>query len=789
KEPSPTPMPIIKYDATDDKAVPMVKCLAKYPDQKVDSPKDKEKSPSVIVVEIGVPNKLQVTNRENSQDPGDRRIFELSQIYNEILKTWRRPEPVFASQKTVTTTGSVKLSALSDLLDVVERLEQKDLVEELAKKINEKMEPDLKKQMMHDAHLVTDSRASLRAISKNDLSGIFENMEPGSVSIAFKRVLNDVKARSSSIRAGGLYDEYKKGFCQIFSDHKIPRQSLLTTDKDYFLDNDSLPRMNDSSSCLVVDKKEIKMTNGPVGTSPKNVNYLKALDNYIKLNRESSQNGGLKPYFLPNSKNRQLVWNEVPLLRPGTIPKKPQKLKISEPPPKTVKMKIEEPPPKTEPKVEETQPSQSVGKTIMLSPNNSTWQEIFSGIDPKQLISGMKAIKHSAFSNMFDEYQNQIEVLNKALKTKQNLWKDVVDKGKTPVKSKIKRNSVLNPPGRSPVVPFPDILVNHAPQVGTTSMIDNMANQMSLSPLEMAQRIVGTGQNVGDPRLRIVPNQMQPINQFGVCPKSPEILYQAPCQIQPDPRYQQLEGGMSPILDKILQRLETIQATKGNQSDGEDRNLPCCFSDPAAGAPCDLNGSWESLYLGVRINIQSPSTAVMETEKAKLPCYNPTRDKSHHRRMRRTCVKINNNMLKEKSDMQHASSIGIPLNISVQETVPPRAHNILDNISDWVFSGHAVMVLGGPLSLSFRQTKTSTIGHFVGYCRTCGCVDTIFGSWTFCQPSRDCQDITMSIVDRRDMLRRYSMDERRKNRFKERLYLHSKFAKMEKQRLHDEQEK
>lgn len=179
----------------------------------------------------------------------------------------------------------------------------------------------------------------------------------------------------------------------------------------------------------------------------------------------------------------------------------------------------------------------------------------------------------------------------------------------------------------------------------------------------------------------------------------------------------------------------------------------------------------------------------MEEKKESPGCFKSKKRKSREdvQRFLRTCVKINSTDLKGLNDIRNQPSAGIPLNISVQETVPPRVHELLDNIQDWQFLGHALMIQGGPISLSFRQMKSSLIGHFVGYCRTCGCVDTIFGSWTFCRPSRDCQDISMSIVDRRDMLRRYSMDERRKNRVKEQLYHRSKFAKMEKKRVREEQ--
>lgn len=206
-----------------------------------------------------------------------------------------------------------------------------------------------------------------------------------------------------------------------------------------------------------------------------------------------------------------------------------------------------------------------------------------------------------------------------------------------------------------------------------------------------------------------------------------------------------------------------------------------------SGAPCDLNGSWESQVLGIRINIKTPPTN-SDGEEAEKPTCSQHKGRTY-RRTRRQCVKMNRTQLKDAADLKTPNYHGIKLNISVQETVPPRAHDLLDNLTDWYFSGQAMMILGGPLSLSFRKANSNVIGHFVGYCRTCGCVDTIFGSWSFCQPSRDCQDICMSIVDRRDMLRRYSMDERRKNRFKEQLYMGSKFAKMEKERQLAEQEK
>ncbi|XP_052858842.1 uncharacterized protein LOC128266390 [Drosophila gunungcola] len=938
--------PIIQYDATDDHPNPSGKCLARLPNLNSENQsttiKPKVKSPlvgSMIILKMDVPEKmLGVKPPEKMKDPGERRIFELNQIYNEFLKSWQQPvQDLTAKTETPnkSSAGSQRLSALFELMDVVERLQKSDLVKELAQQINEEMEPNLQNQIKQDALLVTESRASLRAIKENDLSGIFENVEPGSTSKAFKRMLDDINSRRSTIKAGGLYDEYKKGFCELFSNHKFPRESLITSEADYPSDSETIRKNNDNFPCrcdsskptslksnqaiafskpkinylkaLETYVKMFKDSNQNDGVVPakgprKNVNYMKALENFIKMNKESNENGGLKPYYLPNSKNRQLVWNDIPLIKPGIsetakktlqfkpkyapsstvikenvlpkeeskkehsfkslpkqdtkneqcIPKAETKLeqctqktetKLEQCTPKT-ETKLEQCTPKTETKLEQSVPKnetkleqgnpktgtkleqgnpktgtklehgnrktetkleQGFPKTETKAHQTNPWQEVFSGLDPKQIISGLKAIKQSSFFNLADEYQKQIDNLNQALKTKQSWWKEVVERGKSPVRTPMKRNVPMNnaQTGAAMPVPYPEVLVNRAPQMG---VIDNMASQMNLSPLEMAQRIVANGQNCalnpGVPRVGFVQTNIQPASQIGGSFKKGQgIMCQVPCQQvgsplqqpqqQPDSQEQTEQMGISPVLDKILQRLENIQSSKRNQSSEEEsaKELPCCFVDPADGAPCELNGSWESLVLGVRINIRSNATTTVDGEqKAKATCSQHKGGRGH-RRFVRQCVKMNKSQLKDIAEVNSTKHHGVVLNVSVQETVPPRAHDLLENLTDWSFSGHASMILGGPMSISFRKGNSNLIGHFVGYCRTCGCVDTIFGSWTFCQPSRDCQDVCMSIVDRRDMLRRYSMDERRKNRFKEQLYMGSKFAKMEKERLRSELEK
>ncbi|XP_043653870.1 uncharacterized protein LOC122620460 isoform X2 [Drosophila teissieri] len=641
----------IKFDATDDRPVTSGNCLARLPygnreNQSVKAVVEanaevEDKSPlvsSMILLKLDVPEDvLRVKTPEKVTDPGERRIFELHRVYNEFLKAWQKPTPSLTSSKSVpaktpSSSGSVKLSALSELMDVIERLQKSDLVRELAEKINAEMEPNLQNQIKQDALLVTDSRATLRAIKKNDLSGIFENVEPGSATNAFKSLLDDINSRRSSIKAGGLYDEYKKGFCQLFSDHKFPRESQITSEADYPLDSESSSRTNgedilhsqcekQNATTVECEKPESKTTTKicvpiekpipskdltcdkpkvttpkckqpesktpttttscvPIETPRQNNNYLKALETFIKMNKESNKNGGLKPYYLPNSKNRQLVWNDIPLIKPG----------LNESPKITFESKPQLKPEKKPDKVTSSRPdSKTETKGVISVPKTQAWQSVFSGLDPKHIIGGLKAIKHSSFFNLVDEYQKQIDNLNQALKTKQSWWKEVLERGKHPARTPMKRNILMSntPAGSVLQTPFPEVLVNQPSQLGSSNVIDKMATQMNLSPLEVAQRIVGTGQNSVDGIMRYTPSRLQPASPIGTSfKKESEIKCQVPSPPTQSPQQQpEDQTGISPVLDKILERLENIQATKCNQSSDEEeekeKKLPCCFVDPA----------------------------------------------------------------------------------------------------------------------------------------------------------------------------------------------------------------
>lgn len=195
-----------------------------------------------------------------------------------------------------------------------------------------------------------------------------------------------------------------------------------------------------------------------------------------------------------------------------------------------------------------------------------------------------------------------------------------------------------------------------------------------------------------------------------------------------------------------------------------------------SGSPCDLVGSWESLLLGVRINIKDERKPLANSGKKPL-CYRPVWHGSSSTRKKRQCVKLSPEEMKNR----HSAGQTVPLNVTLEETVPPREHTIIDNLSNWVITAHSISTLGGPITFSCRKMNTKLMATFVGFCRNCGCIDTIFGSWSFIHPSRDCQDITMSILERRDIMRRYSLIDARRERFKEQLFKKSSWAKTEKE--------
>ncbi|SPP82939.1 uncharacterized protein LOC117585390 [Drosophila guanche] len=752
------------------------------------------------------PAAINSTAKATHQQEEENRVKALQ--LQPVAVATSRPIPKLSSEKlstslgeTLTKSGSLGLSAVTRLMDALEQLEQNDLVSELAKRIGAGMETKL------------SSNSSLLlglATSEQTLNELLDDVDPQRVATHFKNVLKDLKKRRPVDQLGGLYDDYLQIFNQALSGQKFARASTSKGEG---------PEQT---------RKYVKLQKPPAGETK----YANALETFLKMSKENQLNGGLKPYYLPKSKNRQLIWNEVPLIKPEHSAE-PQKLKAES------MRRLHD----VKKKLKLLDSDERDSKMKLKTQPGTAEVESAPALDANVIINGLKAIKKAPFYNLFVEYQRQMLNLKQSLQCKQDWWKNVMDKGAEFASAMSKRNvpnylyplpapGVPSAPAVPAPVPFPEALMKQAgsmPQIGGNVM-DNMASQMNISPLELAQRLVGSsprpiatatermpteygpvqgplvGQLMSVP-LNTVRKTQQFVPQTSVQPpQMKENIIAEPTTLEPPVQDQpaqepsknvsskhestlgQESSNIAPVLDKILQRLETIQELKCNSStfkvDEKEElpDLPCCFADADA-APCDINGSWESHYTGVRINIRTPKKGKQREGESKPTCYNPKGDKS-----RRQCVKMNQSQLKDKSDAKKEEQLhgGLTLNVSVQEIVPPRTHAIFENLTEWDVSGQSLSELGGPISLAFRKVKSNQIVNFVGYCRNCGCVDTIFGSWTFCQPSRDCQDITMSITDKRDLLRRYNLDEKRRNRYKEQLYLGSKFARLEKERMEAE---
>ncbi|XP_033244265.1 uncharacterized protein LOC108155995 [Drosophila miranda] len=827
-----------------------------------EEPADGKKPVGMLILQMGnVPSQLEASvnttskaaHKEEAEDqPNQIYIEEAPQQPVTVPASNRNPESSSKSlMESLTKSGKHGLSALTELLNVFERLNESDIVSDLAKKISDEMEH----RLWSNTSLFDDSlHGTFDLASDEHLNELLDEVDPQRTATRFKHILKNLKKRRLTDHPGGLYDDYQKIFSQALGDQNYPRQYSAPSKVEIPMEDDYMRRTigfnpcrcdNSRPAMLAADqgqvqaKKHIKQKVADKLPSREN-NYRKSMETF-KMNKENQLNGGLKPYYLPKSKNRQLIWNEVPLIRPGLSPEI-HKLKSDSTKKKHFRNEIQKL------KAQDSRDFKARPKT-----HPAPAKDLAPDLHRHDIIDGLNAIKQSPFNNLFDEYQRQMERLRQSFQYEQSEQSD-----HTPIKRFAGTNE-YSVQAVTPV-PFPEALIHRggmgsAPQMGG-NMINNMASQMNISPLEMAQRIVGSngspasgpgqgqgqgqgsnsmasdgrmGLNAGygpfqgqtgpgpgsyqnsipsDGRMELPPGydsfQGQSGNQIssGHVPyhKSSKLATQEtppqdpPAQEPPTQKPSKIVSStqdpdnIAPVLEKILQRLETMQKGKcGNETADEKdlKDLACCFTDPADGAPCDIDGSWESLVLGVRINIRTPKNKKFfsTTEEKKQTCINPKQGKS-----RRQCVKINQSQLKDKADTKKEELLqsGVMINVSVQETVPPRAHVIIENITDWDFSGHALRTMGGPVSLAFRKLKSSLVGNFVGYCRTCGCVDTIFGSWTFCQPSRDCQDITMSIVDRRDLLRRYSLDEKRMNRYKEQLYLGSKFAQKERERMEAE---
>ncbi|XP_030371771.1 uncharacterized protein LOC115622042 isoform X2 [Scaptodrosophila lebanonensis] len=579
-------------------------------------------------------------------------LSQLIHLYDEYTKSWRQPSgelkpmPVYeeASNAEPIITESAP-NALHKLFNVLQHLE----LDPDALKINRPPQPSNNRESAGPSD-------RNEAPHRDDFNVLLHRLEPKLSSNIFKRVTDEIGAIRSHIKAGGLYDEYKKRLCQILRDQKNTRNiksddSGITSESDMPIDSENSRKTNSVNDCWCDASKPAKFAtekahavarlfakdkmlrkNKPVSNvkgKPQN-GYAKALDAFAFCGADACKgNGGQKPYYLPNSKNRQLVWNEVPLLKKGDSSSNSSRLNA----------------------VNTTDGSTFVGPVAGPTADGGTSgfglkfksktgerptfsnlpSKPYSGLDPAHIRTAIHNFRNTSFFSLYDEYQKQIDNLHKVLKSKQNWWNEAQNwtsnGGAIPAEvfpADTEASSEHNhiPSSLAQLeegvgisnnnhMVFPDVLtqalassmnvLSPGPITGSGGVLENMATQLNLSPVELAQRIANVGQT-GD--TRILRNEMLAPNA-GPAPNSmpqsasstsaarmpavsPMPAINVPVKLAENAIDTTQSSNLAPILDKILQRLQTMQQAKLEETTEDavavapttDKPLPCCFADP-----------------------------------------------------------------------------------------------------------------------------------------------------------------------------------------------------------------
>ncbi|XP_064551303.1 uncharacterized protein LOC135437311 isoform X2 [Drosophila montana] len=604
------------FDATGDREGANGKCvkiekLNDVEDEQND--KGKSKNPArhgMVIVKIDVPSETKGDSEKDlgrgarpqgkkaQMDSAEFRIAELNRVYQDFVNAWKRPIPEsrghnLLGQKNTFPARPFRLNALNELMNVVENLKQSNPVDEIVKAINDEMNPE-KESLI----------GSIKLNVNDNLAPASQNQEKnkrisGRSSKMFKRLAPNV---APGMKTGGLYEEYKKKLNGILQAHKHPRKSLGTEEKLSF-HGSSAGKHNEPTQCqcdaakslimavdssgpkiskeltpchceatrhtnLAFEGDTVKISNGLTPchcAAMKSASLADVVNSCVseigrstkekststQMNNENKLNGGLKPYYLSNSKHRQMVWNDVPLIRPGSKKKikvvKPQILSASmgRMNPTIINMKSRAPnaTPKTKSKVKSEQP---VAKSF--SHKNAT---------------------HSA---SFIKNQKQLQHILKVFQAKHRSMN---------VRKTAKRGFDSTPANLA----FPEVLVNKLGQAQETGgkMIENMAKQLNVSPVEMAQRIasssgIGGVQAIASGTYPLQANLASQTNggQSPMAASSPKIAGSATVAFQQGPA-----SNLAPMLEKILNRLQSMQDSNLNQ--GSADKLPCCFADPTDG--------------------------------------------------------------------------------------------------------------------------------------------------------------------------------------------------------------
>lgn len=201
-------------------------------------------------------------------------------------------------------------------------------------------------------------------------------------------------------------------------------------------------------------------------------------------------------------------------------------------------------------------------------------------------------------------------------------------------------------------------------------------------------------------------------------------------------------------------------------------NSPCVAH--STGAPCSILGSWNSEIIGLRFDINKTQATA-----------NPIVDAA--------------NAL--QSAVRQEESIAHDLTVRLFNHNPPKRNTLMS--TNWSTLGFALNHIGGPFSITatvpkeqilatftglssvfFRNqiTPRSTLFHshfcfsffclstcmcVAGICKTCGGVDTIFGTWSISHPAKDCGDLQTTIETRRDIFRREMLFVKKQHRLEQ----------------------
>ncbi|KAM8704656.1 hypothetical protein ACLKA7_009163 [Drosophila subpalustris] len=481
----------VNCDAPTDHNMGDLKCVPKQKSKDVEEEKNGRdnsdiKDPVVkgmVILKMDLPTKDKfeasntpgkLTNSQDSQDAAERRIAELNRVYKEFISAWKKPS-TDAKRPNLIVSKPVRLNALNELMNVVENLRQPNMMDDFVKAINDEMTKE--REGLTSPDKLSDNMVRTNQMKIERATGIFKRMSG-----------NDVN--SSEVKTGGLYEQYKNKLNEILKAHKNPSKSFgkgsseispchcdakkpltLTVDSEgnrissgqsqchcdasrFALNEDSTKLSNGVVQCHCDDAKDAKL----VDHKPEKASdYFEALEACMKVHKEKTVNGGPKPYYISNSKQRQMVWNEIPLMRSGQN-------KAT----KTVS--------KGRAKISPDSQDNRLATVKANSPdaNSKSEQAIFNALQRN--------------GTNFNKNQKQLIHLLRVLQAKHrsSTAKRSPKRGLT---DSTDRNG--NQLGN---VGFPQVLVQQVgagPQDGNR-MIDNMAKQLNVSPMEMAQRIAAS---------------------------------------------------------------------------------------------------------------------------------------------------------------------------------------------------------------------------------------------------------------------------------------------------------